>query len=62
MKVNWLQSLKEDRLKVIAWFIGFFIVFLLDIPITFLTAFTNILSGYIIGDMLEVFISKQTQE
>lgn len=53
MNYNLFQSLKEDIWKIIIWFIGWLIAFLLDVPITFLSAFIIILSGYIIGDILE---------
>jgi len=58
MKYDLIQSLKNDKWTIIALFIGFFIVFLFDISLTFFTAFITILSAYIIGDVLKVIFRK----
>lgn len=56
--IQMIKSLKEDVWKILIWFIGFFIIFLLDMPITFLNTFIIILLGYIIGDILDMFIRR----
>jgi len=58
--IQMIKSLKEDVWKILIWFFGFFIIFLLDMPITFLNTFIIILLGYIIGDILDMFIRRKS--
>jgi len=59
MSLNMSENFKKEIWKVVIWFIGFFIVFLLDIPITFLTIFIILLLGYIIGGLLKALLGKR---
>lgn len=58
MKYNLIQSLKDDMWRIIALFVGFFIVFLFDIPLIFLTTFITISLAYIIGDVLKILLER----
>lgn len=55
MKYNLFRSLKHDIWKILVWFIGWFIVIISNVPITYLTIFIVMLVGYIIGDILNIY-------
>jgi hypothetical protein len=51
-----LQRLRNDAWELIVMFAGWVIVFLTNIPINFLTIFVVTIIGYLLGELIRLFI------
>ena len=51
-----LQRLRNNAWGLLAMFVGWIIVFLANVPISFLTIFVVTITGYLMGELIRLFV------
>ena len=57
-----LKRIRNDAWELLVMFVGWIIVFLTNIPINFLTIFIVTIIGYILGELIRLFIWQTHKE
>lgn len=61
-EIDMLQRLRDDKWELLVMFVGWIIVFLTNVPINFLTIVVVTLLGYLLGDLIRLFIWQKTKK